>query len=115
MLIPGLQRLLNLLFGVSNDDLVESLKILHITAGVKQGETESCTVSVMKDPQAAGIKQSVICWPQTAFLTLVKDCAIGHHILNFNRLFKWPKKKIIEIIKNEKPDLLLYWLNLDAR
>ena len=95
--------------------MVESMKILHIIAGAEQGGAKSCAVDTIRALHAAGMEQTIICRPQTAFLTLVKDCAIGHHIYNFNRILKWPKKKINEIIKTEKPELLHCWFNLDAR
>ena len=95
--------------------MVESMKILHIIAGAEQGGAESCAVDTIRALHAAGIEQTLICRPHTAFLTLVRDCAIDHHILSFNRLLKWPQKAIInKIIKDEKPDLVHCWLNRAA-
>ena len=95
--------------------MVESMKILHIIAGAEQGGAESCAVDTIRALHVAGIEQTLICRPHTAFLTLVRDCAIDHHILSFNRLLKWPQKaRINAIIKDEKPDLVHCWLNRAA-
>ena len=95
--------------------MIESMKILHIIAGAKHGGAESCAVDTIRALHAAGIEQTVICRPHAAFLSLVKDCAIGHHILSFNRTLKWPQKaRINTIVKNEKPDLIHCWLNRAA-
>ena len=95
--------------------MVESMKILHIIAGAEQGGAESCAVDTIRALHNAGIGQTIICRPHKAFLTLVKDCAIDHHILSFNRVLKLTQKaKINAIIKNEKPDLVHCWLNRAA-
>ena len=91
------------------------MKILHIIAGAAQGGAESCAVDTIKALHAAGIEQTLICRPHAAFQTLVRDCAIEHHNLSFNRVLKWTQKaKINAIIKNEKPDLVHCWLNRAA-
>ena len=80
------------------------MKILHIIAGSEQGGAESCAVDTIRALHAAGIKQTIICRPHPAFLKLVKDCSIDHHILSFNRALKWLQKaKIDSIVKKEKP------------
>ena len=95
--------------------MVESMKILHIIAGAEQGGAESCAVDTIRALHDAGIEQTVISRPHAAFRTLVKDCAIDHHIVSFNRVLKWAQKaKINAIIKNEKPDLVHCWLNRAA-
>ena len=91
------------------------MKILHIIAGAKEGGAESCAVDTIRALHAAGIEQTLICRPHASFLSLVKDCAIDHHILSFNRALKWPQKaKINAIVKNEKPNLVHCWLNRAA-
>jgi glycosyltransferase involved in cell wall biosynthesis len=110
-----LKHLLKVLFGVFKDEMVESMKILHIIAGAEQGGAESCAVDTIRSLHAAGIEQTVICRPHKAFLKLVNDCAIDHHVLSFDRFLKWPQKaKINAIIKKEKPDLVHSWLNRAA-
>ena len=91
------------------------MKILHIIAGAEQGGAESCAVDTIRALHDAGVQQTVISRPHKTFRTLVKDCAIKHHILSFNRILKWVQKtKINVIIKNEKPDLVHCWLNRAA-
>ena len=91
------------------------MKILHIIAGAEQGGAESCAVDTIRALHAAGIEQTVICRPHSAFLSLVRDCAIGNHILSFNQALKWLQRaKINTIIENEKPDLVHCWLNRAA-
>ena len=95
--------------------MFDSMKILHIIAGAKQGGAESCAVDTIRALHAAGIEQTVICRPHAAFLTLVRDCAIIHLIMSIYRVLKWPQKaKITSIIKSEKPDLVHCWLNRAA-
>ena len=78
--------------------MVESMKILHIIAGAEQGGAESCAVDTIRALHDAGIEQTVISRPHTAFLTLVNDCAIDHHILSFNRILRWTQKARIDAI-----------------
>ena len=95
--------------------MVKSMKVLHIIAGAEQGGAESCAVVTIRALHDAGIEQTLICRPHTAFLTLVKDCAIDHHILSFKRLLKWTQKpRINAIIKIEQPELVHGWLNRAA-
>ena len=95
--------------------MVGPMKILHIIAGAAQGGAESCAVDTIKALHAAGIEQTLICRPHAAFQALVRDCAIDHHSLSFNRVLKWTQKaKINAIIKDEKPDLVHCWLNRAA-
>ena len=68
------------------------MKILHIIAGAEHGGAESCAVDTIRALHAAGVEQTIICRPHTAFVALFKDCAIDQHILSFNRIIKWPQK-----------------------
>lgn len=91
------------------------MKILHIIAGAERGGAESCAVDTIKALDSAGIEQTLICRPHPAFLTLVNESAINHHILSFNRAQKWLEKATInEIVEKEKPDLVHAWLNRAA-
>ncbi len=91
------------------------MKILHVIAGAEQGGAESCAVDTIRALHDAGVEQTVISRPHKAFLTLVKNRAIAHHILSFNRILKWTQKaKINAIINKEKPDLVHCWLNRAA-
>ena len=79
------------------------MKILHIIAGAERGGAESCAVDTIKALDSAGIEQTLICRPHPAFLTLVNESAINHHILSFNRAQKWLEKATInEIVEKEK-------------
>ena len=82
--------------------MVESMKILHIIAGAEQGGAESCAVDTIRALHDAGIEQTVISRPHKAFRTLVKDCAIDHHILSFNRVLKWAQKAKINVNYKER-------------
>ena len=91
------------------------MKILHIIAGAKQGGAESCAVDTIRALAIAGIEQILICRPHQAFLKLVDDCKLDHHILSFHPMLKWAQKaKINAIIKREKPDLVHSWMNRAA-
>ncbi len=93
-----MKHLLKFLFGVFKDEMVESMKILHIIAGAEQGGAESSTVDTIMALHDAGVEQTVISRPHKTFRTLVKDCAIKHHILSFNRILKWVQKTKINVI-----------------
>ena len=87
------------------------MKILHIIAGAKQGGAESCAVDTIRAIAAAGIEQIVICRPHPAFLKLVDDCNLEHHILSFHPMLKWVQKaKINAIIKRTKPNLAFQYV-----